>query len=319
MATGVLGGVSSWTNHLLDMLEHSQKKPVMGSMEMAAAADGASRWSAIDPTTTPTEEDDCVLPGLYIKKPPDKKRIAPPVKVRESVKRELYQALEQKLGTTGVSLFSPSTDGPLITAAYHAGIDMFCTEMIVGETPIMGGPPLTTVEHDIEQLHWGRTSRRFPDKEVPICIYGRRGEDGCIHMPCFAYKLPRNQGALQTWLSPSQQHHFDETGEIPPRGPCLLCIRYGLEENVLSYGTEMNPRRTSERKAFVVPPFEIKMDMPGGYRSEHCIKPDDSQVVTSPFPRVSGVELVVKMDETGTKCYVDQPNLVYNTPVEALN
>ncbi len=319
MAAGVLGTVSTWTNNLLDMLEYSQKTPVVGSMEMAAAADGASRWSAIDPTISPTEDDDCVLPGLYVKKPPDKKKSEPLVKVRESVKRQLYQALDQKLGTTGITLFSPSTDEPLIGEAYRAGIDALSADMVVGDVRIKGGPPQTTVEHDIEQLHWGRRSRRFPDKEVPICIYGRRGEEGCIHMPCFAYKLPRNQGALQTWLSPSQQHLFDETGEIPPRGPCLLCIRYGLEENVLSYGTEMNPMRTSERKAFVVPPFEILMDMPGGYRSEHCIKPDDSQVVTSPFPRVSGVELVVKFNQDGTRCFVDQPNLVYNTPPEALN
>lgn len=309
----------SWTNGLLDMLEYTQmQQKAMGSMEMAAAAEGASRWDAIAPTTKPTTEDHHVLPGLYTKKAAEKKKMDPPVRVRESVIRELHRAVEQKLGTTGITLFSLDTDRKLLMGeAYLEGIDAVGAEMSVDGVKTMGGPPLTEVEHDNQQLMWARTSRRFPDKKVPICINGKEGDSGSIYMPCYAYKLPGNQGALQTWLTPGQQHHFDESGEIPPRGECLLCIRAGLQELVLGYGNEINPMRTTTRQ-LVVPPFSILVDQPGGYRSKHCITNLTSQVVTSPFPRNSGT-LVVRTNETGDRWFVDQQDMVYNVEEEPSN
>jgi hypothetical protein len=318
----ILDRVPSWTNMLLDMLEYTHvHQKAMGSVEMPAAAEGASRWRAIDPTIKPTEEDQAVLPGLYIKKADDKKKIEPPVRVRESVIRELQEVIRQKLGTTGVTLFSLEDDIPLIMGkAYREGIDAVGTDMGVGtdEHRIIGGVPLTTVEHDNEQLKWGRTSRKFPDRKVPVCINGKEGESGSIYMPCVVYgMLPGNQGALQTWMTPSQQHLFDDTGEVPPAGPCLLCIRAGLQELVLAYGNEINPMRLTTRK-LVVPPFSILIDQPGGYRSQHCITPAESQVVTSAFPRNSGT-LVVRTNERGDEWYVDQQDMVYNVMTDSVN
>ena len=299
--------VQNWTNSLLDMLEYTHRR-AMGSMEMSAASATASRWKAIDATTSPTDKDDQVLPGLFV----GRKMNKPNIKVRESVLRELNQALYQKLGTTGISLFSVQCDKPMIAEAFACGIDALAADINPGLTV---ATPLTTVEHDNLQLTWNRSSRNHPHIKVPNCLHA--DDDPSIFCPCFATKLPSNQGPLPMWLSPSQQLLFDETGELPPRCPCLLCIRSGLQELVLLYGKDTNPMRMSSRQ-LVNPPFKILVDHPGGYRSEFCTTPASSQVVSTPFPRNCG-SYCVRCNETGDRWYVDQQQMVYTISSESLN
>lgn len=301
-----MDNLQDWTNHLLDALEYTDRRPI----EMAAAADGASRWRAINPTTSPTDTDEHVLPGLYIAKTKD---VTPAIKVRESVLRELHLALNQKLGTTGITLFSVQTDLDLVMVdAFRQGVEALGSEI---EPQVMGGVPLTTVEHDNLQLTWNRSSRARPDIKVPDCI--NADEDPTVYMPCYAVKLVGNQGPLPMWLSPSQQLVFDDSGELPPRCPCLLCIRSALQELVLAYGKDINPMRMATRR-LVNPPFKVLVDQPGGYRSEHCVTAADSQVVSTPFPRNSGM-YAVRCNEKGDQWYVDQQTMVYNVQPEALN
>lgn len=301
--------VQNWTNNLLDMLEYTHRR-AMGSMHMSGASDGASRWRAVNPTTTPTDDDLHVVPGLFIAKPRDSE---PVIKVRESVLRELNRALDQKLGTTGVTLFSVQDDLELVMAdAFRQGVESLGSEI---EPRMVGAVPLTTVEHDNLQLTWNRCSRNHPDKKVPNCI--NADDDPSVFMPCFAVKLAGNQGPLPMWLSPSQQLVFDETGELPPRCPCLLCIRSGLQELVLAYGKDINPMRMATRQ-LVNPPFKILIDQPGGYDSKHCITPATSQVVSTPFPRNSGT-YVVRCNESATQWYVDQQSMVYAIQPESSN
>lgn len=299
--------VQNWTNSLLDMLEYTHRR-AMGSMEMSAASATASRWKAVGPTTSPTDEDEHILPGLFVSSKAAKSQ----VKVRESVIRELNRALYQKLGTTGITLFSMKSDKPIIAEAFACGINALGAEVEPGLTVAI---PLTTVEHDNEQLTWNRTSRNHPHIKVPNCLHA--DDDPSFFSPCFATKLSSNQGPLQMWLSPSQQLLFDETGELPPRCPCLLCIRSGLEELILAYGKDTNPMRMATCK-LVNPPFKILVDHPGGYRSEYCITPATSQVVSTPFPRNSGV-YEVRCNEAGDRWYIDQQQMVYTVQSESLN
>lgn len=302
-----MDSVQNWTNSLLDMLEYTHRR-AMGSMEMSAASATASRWKAIDPTTSPTDEDEHVLPGLFVKKKAEKS----PVKVRESVIRELNRALYQKLGTTGVTLFSMKSDKPIIAEAFACGINALGAEVDPGLTVAI---PLTTVEHDNDQLTWNRTSKNHPHIRVPKCLHA--DEDPSFFSPCVATKLPGHPGPLQMWLSPSQQLLFDENGDLPPPCPCLLCIRSGLEELTIAYGKETNPMRMATCK-LVNPPFKILVDHPGGYRSEYCITPATSQVVSTPFPRNCGA-YEVRCNESGDRWYIDQQQMVYTVETESLN
>ena len=305
----VLEGVQSWTNSLLDMIEYTHHQGALGSIAMSGSV--SARWRAIDPAAAPTDDDIEIFPGLYTQR--IKERTSG-VAVRESVLRELHQAIRQKLGTTGLTLFSMETDLKLVMGeAFREGLDALTSEVGPG---VKGGAPLTTVEHDNMQLMWNRYSRCRPDVKVPLCI-NATDDESSVHMSCFGKSLRGAPGGLHMWLSPSQQMVFDETGDLPNRGPCLLCIRAELQQLVLAYGGDVNPMRTATRP-LVVPPFSILVDQPGGYRSECCISPADSQVVTASFPRNSGV-YAVRCNERGDQWYVDQQSMVYNVPDVGLN
>jgi len=307
-----LDKVPGWTDMLFDMLEYNEGVPgVLGAFQLGGAAEGASRWDAVDPVLAPTSADtEEALPGLFVRR--DVKKITP----SENVRREISSLVNRKIGLSGISLYSLDTDLDIIMDGFCAGVEAVGSSMSISDTEtVIGGAPLTTVEHDNQQLYWGRVSARHPDKKVHMCING--SEEGGVYMPCFAHTLPGNQGALQMWLSVSQQNLFDETGELPPRGPCLLCIRKGLQKLVMIHGTETNMMRMSGKR-LVVPPFAILVDQPGGYSSQYCITPANSQVVTTPFPVNAGT-LLVRTNETGTQWYVDQGELVYNVTAESLN
>jgi len=307
-----LDKVPGWTDMLFDMLEYNESSPgVIGAFHLGGAVEGASRWDAVDPVTSPVKDTvEEAVPRLFVRK--DVKKLMP----RETVRREISSLVNRKIGLPGISLYSLDSDLDIVMDAFCSGVEAVGANMNISDTEqVIGGAPLTTVEHDNLQLYWGRCSYKCPDVKVPICING--SEEGGMYMPCFAHTLPGNQGPLQMWLSVSQQNLFDETGELPPRGPCLLCIRKGLQKLVMVYGTEINMMRMTGRR-LVVPPFSILVDQPGGYNSHYCITPASSQVVTTPFPINAGT-LMVRTNETGTRWYVDQGELVYNVQPGSLN
>ena len=87
----------------------------------------SARWRAIDPAAAPTDDDIEIFPGLYTQR--IKERTSG-VAVRESVLRELHQAIRQKLGTTGLTLFSMETDLKLVMGeAFREGLDALTSEV----------------------------------------------------------------------------------------------------------------------------------------------------------------------------------------------
>jgi hypothetical protein len=317
---GAWASLPSWTHSFLNTLEYvfnAGKRDM--KVPMGGASREAKRWDGINPTTSPRAATSTqVLPGLYVQNSPGKKKEVGIPKINEGLIRELSDLIKKKSGSNGIVLYSMNTDLRLIMEGYADGVNSIASEMHVGDQKIMSGAPLTSVEHDNSMLYWGIQSKRHPDKLLHTCVHGKScGDTVSMWAPCVALTLEGNQGPLPMWLTPSQKLEFDENGNQPEPGPCLLCIRRNMQEMCIVYGENYNTHRMSDQRP-VVPPFSIKMDVPGGYNSNYCTTPETSHVVTTPFP-MSSVELCVRTDETGTMWFVDQGRLVYNNEGESLN
>lgn len=300
-------------------LNDSQRKSGSGGIELEVPKKGASRWSAVDPTSAPFDATSVeVLPSLFINKNVGKKAV-PRSTLPEAVIRELNTLLDNQVGMTGVNFYSYDTDETeFVAQSFLVGVEAVSQNVSIRGKSIAVGAPLTTVDHDTSQLYWDRTSRRYPEKRVYTCCNDIQEDDDNIGMGCYARQLRGAQGALQMWLSVSQQNVFDETGELPSKpGPCLLCIRQGLQQMVLAHGNEVNVMRMIGHP-IVKPPFSIIMDVPGGYASKYCITPEHSQIVSTPFPMNSGT-LEVLTNEDGTRWFVNQGDMVYNVAPNSLN
>lgn len=311
---------------LMTMLELNDgiSKMSQRGIVIPMAAKGATRWDGINPTSTPASEKSSseVIPGLFVDAPvAKKKRIMADAKpaIPKCVMAELNSFVSGRGDNTQSFYSYDETDDHMLHDSYVEGVRALTTGMSLGKGKfVKSGASITTVEFDNTQLIFNRTSKSHPDKRVPDCINAKTTNTVGHELCCYAYQLTGSPGALQMWLSPSQQLLFDETGETPTKaGPCLLCIRNGLHQLVLANGTGGNPMRMTGYP-LIVPPFSIYVNQPGGYAAEHCITPEHSPIVATPFPINSGC-LSVRANESGDQFYVDQGNLVFNVPTEVSN
>ena len=162
---------------------------------------------------------------------------------------------------------------------------------------------VSTVDHENGQLEWGRVSKKHCHVCIPLCDYEEE---------CEAQSLRGNQGPLGTYLTPSQQELFDETGEVP-EGPyfCLLCIRRDIHAYQLAYSSATNSHLQAGRGTFVIPPFKNIVNAPGGYHeSVMSVKEDVFMPIPVFICGVSGT-LQTRYDPVRKIWFVDQGSIVF--------
>ncbi len=159
----------------------------------------------------------------------------------------------------------------------------------------VGKVPISTVEHEMTQLEWGRAG-------VPECA--SREE-------CEALTLPGAPSALPMYLSFEEQLEFDRNRTVPtiPRF-CLLCIRRDAHALSMLKSSLPSTAQQTGRAAFVLPPFKNLVDVPGGYRSSAFCQP----IETSRIVALSG-QLSVRHCPIRDKWFIDQGNIVFGAPL----
>lgn len=164
--------------------------------------------------------------------------------------------------------------------------------------------PLSTVEHENEQLTWGRTSATVPPVPVPLCRYDA---------DCDAHLVQNSQGRLPVYLTVAEQDIFDQTGEVPPMALfCLLCIRRDAQAFYLTQ--KLHPVHAAAdlcRSVVVVPPFQNLVETPGGYtKTSMGVQPSpDLPAPVSIVGVMSGLKAV--FNPYKNKWHVDQGKIVY--------
>lgn len=166
--------------------------------------------------------------------------------------------------------------------------------------------PVSTVEHENEQLVWGRTSKQFPNVKLPLCKW---------EMDCSALSLGDNQGPLPLYLSVSEQEMFDKTGNVPENSHfCLLCVRRDAQVLCLvNQKAVTNSGVQTGRGFFAVPPFQNLVDVMGGYcRSSLGVCATEQMVMPVNIVGVSGT-LQVRYNPFKNVFYIDQGSIVYGS------
>jgi hypothetical protein len=157
--------------------------------------------------------------------------------------------------------------------------------------------PISPVEHENEQLAWGRP-------RVPLCMFDTE---------CDGAALPGAPGPLHAYLSVREQDAVDAGGPAPQGALfCLLCVRRDAQALYLAHRAALGTTVTAAgRPAFCVPPFQNLFGVPGGYRDDAFAVPADA---LGDLPvRIVGVsgELVVVTNVATGVPYVDQTSLVH--------
>lgn len=156
--------------------------------------------------------------------------------------------------------------------------------------------PISTVEHENEQLSWGRP-------KVPLCKFGQE---------CDALRYGHAPGPLPVYLSIGEQERFDADGHVPEGALfCLLCIRRDAQALYLAHHAATDGQLTPGQTTFCVPPFQNLVDCPGGYvKSALSVPPNHSGMVPVSLVGVSS-ELSVMHNPYTDSYYIDQGRLVY--------
>lgn len=162
------------------------------------------RYPAIDSARGVTES----LPGVHTSAKPCIRRIGkkkkivhkePPRLLAPSIAAALRDFTNNDCYKPQLHLFSANTTirTDLMEDAWkHAlSVTTRCTPTETFHIPI------STVEHDNTQLVWNRVSVAT-NTPVDTCAYGA---------DCEAHKIRANQGALQRYMTASEQVHFDAT------------------------------------------------------------------------------------------------------------
>ena len=163
-----------------------------------------------------------------------------------------------------------------------------------------------SVEHDSRMLRWGNRSLSNPDITLHKCIF----DDD---KSCKAFQLRATNGALDSYCTPSQYALFDSSGIIPPRGPCLLCIRDMVTSIVAAQmNTLLDPRRCQHRHS---PPTYNTVNQPGGYNDVFVLQPSAYPILTAPFVRGDLTQISVcrtqEIDPTFSGIYADQGKMIF--------
>mgnify|MGYP001097282717 CR=1 FL=1 len=126
--------------------------------------------------------------------------------------------------------------------------------------------PVSTASHDTTQLRWGRCRRNHPDTIVPLCRY---------NADCDAHCVTDSRGRLGVYLTPSEQTHFDATGEVPAMALfCLLCIRRDAQAIYMMHQSmPVNPSAELGRPALLMPPFQNLVGVEDGYKASVMATP----------------------------------------------
>ena len=157
--------------------------------------------------------------------------------------------------------------------------------------------PISPVEHENEQLRWGREG-------VPLCVFG---ED------CDGAKLAGAPGPLGAYLSVAEADIVAGGGPVPQGALfCLLCIRRDCQAMYLAHRAALGGTVDGDgRPTFCVPPFQNLVDVPGGYVAASIAVP---AAAAGCMPiRVVGVaaNLRVVTDAMTGDRYVDQAAIVH--------
>ena len=244
------------------------------------------------------------LPTLRIKKQRKKghakKQTTKPT-LAPSVRNAVLKLVQNDCYKTNLDLFSVSNSiqTELMQEAWKRGLEVAAAKVDTLSCHI----PVSTVEHENTQLVWGRCSKKTKD-ELELCSHGEE---------CDALKLRGNQGPLQRYMSPEEQHAFDSDG-IHPSGPsfCLLCIRRDIHAAYLAYSSSVvNSMRQLDRATFVIPPFQNLCDCPGGYRMDAMgLSPSNFTSIPVHVCGVSG-SLTVNYNPHKKQFFIDQGSIIF--------
>jgi hypothetical protein len=230
--------------------------------------------------------------------------------------RRAYTRLRRNdlYGVTGpVYRVSPEYKSTVLSEAWNQCIKtvtvhtMTAVDDVASSIPL--SIPLSTVEHENEQLRIGRRSTAT----------GKHLGECCEEQNCEALGFVGNNKPLHPYLTPSQELDFQRNGTLV-EGMCLLDIRKTIT-NVVSLHRDYTFGVDVHNKLPMRVPFYNSVNAPGGYRVEHTIGPNtimfmQGHVVAHDPGRIHFVP--TSIDETGIQCgYFHQGKLIWQNAPEA--